>query len=114
MPETREYQTREGRRPFGEWIDALRDRSVRARVLARVDRLGAGLRGDWKSVGRGVFELRIDHGPGYRIYCGAEGDDLVLLLCGGDKHRQKQDIEKAHDYWKDYKERSGGRPIPRR
>lgn len=114
MPEIREYQTRDGRRPLSEWIDALRDRSARARVLARVDRLSAGLRGDWKTVGRGVFELRIDHGPGYRVYCGAEGEKLVLLLCGGDKRRQKEDIETAHDYWKDYQERSANRGVSRR
>ena len=107
MPETREYQTREGRRPFGEWIDALRDRSVRARVLARVDRLGAGLRGDWKSVGRGVFELRIDHGPGYRVYCGAEGDDQIVA--GGQQQQGTGDAPEI-----DYQERSGDRPIPRR
>jgi putative addiction module killer protein/probable addiction module antidote protein len=82
MTEIREYQTREGKRPLSEWLDTLRDRSARARVLARIDRLSIGLRGNWKSVGRGVFELRIDHGLGYRIYCAAEGAEIVILLCG--------------------------------
>jgi|SRR5689334_4328055 len=113
MTKVREYHTRNGRRPLSEWIDALRDSSARARVLARVDRLSIGLRGDWKSVGHGVFELRVDHGPGYRIYCAEDGDQLVILLCGGDKRRQKRDIETAHEYWKDYQERSE-RPLPRR
>ena len=106
MIEVREYRTRDGRRPLSEWIEALSDRSARARVLARIDRLGIGLRGDWKPVGQGVFELRIDYGPGYRIYCAAHGDELVILLCGGDKRKQSQDIETAHEYWQDYKERS--------
>jgi putative addiction module killer protein len=83
------------------------------RVLARIDRLSVGLRGDWKPVGHGVFELRIDYGPGYRMYCAAQGAELVILLCGGDKRKQDQDIETAHEYWQDYKERSE-RAVPRR
>lgn len=114
MTDVREYQTVDGCRPFSEWLDRLRDGMARARVLARVDRLSVGLRGDWKSVGRGVFELRIDHGPGYRIYCAADGEHLVLLLSGGDKRKQKQDIEIAHGYWKDYQERRPRRAVPNR
>jgi len=113
MTEVREYRTRDGRRPLSEWIAALRDRSARMRVLARIDRLSIGLRGDWKPVGQGVFELRIDYGPGYRIYCAAWGNELVILLCGGDKRKQTQDIETAHAYWQDFKERSE-RNVPRR
>jgi putative addiction module killer protein len=62
--------------------------------------------GNWKNVGGGVCELRIDHGPGYRVYYGQEGETLILLLCGGTKRTQAKDIEKAHAYWKDYKARS--------
>ena len=113
MTEIREYRTRDGRRPLSEWIAALRDRSARMRVLARIDRLSIGLRGDWKPVGQGVFELRIDYGPGYRIYCAAWGNELVILLCGSDKRKQTQDIETAHAYWQDFKERSE-RNVPRR
>jgi putative addiction module killer protein len=113
MIEVREYRTRDGRRPLSEWIDALRDRSARMRVLARIDRLSVGLRGDWKAVGQGVFELRIDYGSGYRIYCAAHGHELVILLCGGDKRKQQQDIETAHAYWQDFKERRE-RIVPRR
>lgn len=80
--------------------------------MARLDRMQTGLRGDWKAVGRGVFELPIDHGPGYRVYCGQDGETLVLLLCDGDKRTQQQDIEVAHDYWQDYQKRSGKRTSP--
>lgn len=65
----------------------------------------AGLFGDWRSVREGVREIRIDHGPSYRVYFAQDGDSLILLLCGGDKRTQAMDIEKAHDYWKDYKTR---------
>lgn len=105
--EVREYLTSDGRCPFGEWLAGLRDRQARIRILGRLDRVRAGLRGDWKAVGKGVFELRVDHGPGYRVYCGQDGETLVLLLCGGDKRTQVRDIEVAHDYWQDYKTRSG-------
>jgi putative addiction module killer protein len=71
-----------------------------------LDRLTEGLRGDWKRVGGGLGELRIDHGPGYRVYYGQQGKTLILLLCGGDKSTQAKDIERAHAYWKDYKTRS--------
>lgn len=103
--EVREYQTAEGNRPFAEWLSRLRDHEARRRIAARIVRMQAGNRGDWKSVGAGVFELRIDHGPGFRVYCGQDGQTLVLLLCGGDKRTQAQDIENAHDYWKDYQAR---------
>ena len=103
--EVSRYQTADGKRPLTEWLDGLRDRETRARIVARLDRLNAGLFGDWKHVGGGVCELRIDHGPGYRVYYGQEGKTLVLLLCGGAKRTQPKDIEKAHAYWKDYKAR---------
>lgn len=77
MPTIRQYRTADGRCPFGEWIAGLKDDRARIRVLARIDRLSLGLRGDWKVVGRGVFELRVDHGPGYRIYCAADGEDIT-------------------------------------
>lgn len=103
--EVRQYQTADGRSPFGEWLRQLRDAPARRRIAARIDRLQAGNRGDWKAVGGGVFELRVDAGPGYRVYCGQDGATLVLLLCAGDKRTQQHDIEMAHDYWKDYKAR---------
>ncbi len=80
---------------FSLWIDGLRDIRARARVLARVERLIAGNPGDTKPVGEGVSELRIDYGPGYRVYYKRRGRDLVILLAGGDKKRQKKDVQNA-------------------
>ena len=102
-----QYQTVDGRTPLVEWLDRLADRQARTRIVARLDRLSAGLFGDWKSVGGSICELRIDHGPGYRVYYGQDGRTLILLLCGGTKRTQAKDIEKAHAYWKDYKARRG-------
>ena len=111
--EVREYQTTQGRSPLAEWLAGLRDGGTRARIVARLDRLKAGLLGDWKSVGGGVCELRIDHGPGYRVYYGQAGKTLILLLCGGDKSTQAKDIEIANAYWKDYKARLPKPPVQR-
>jgi putative addiction module killer protein len=105
--EVRQYQTTDGRIPVLEWLDGLRDRAARRRIVARLDRLTENLRGDWKSLGAGVYELRVDYGPGYRIYYAQDGVTLILLLCGGTKRTQDKDIEKAHAYWKEYKARSG-------
>lgn len=80
---------------FRAWMAGLRDRLARARIAARIDRLAAGNLGDVKSVGDGVSELRIDHGPGYRVYFTRKGSLLVILLCGGDKSRQRRDIRAA-------------------
>jgi len=74
----------------------------------RLNRIRLGNLGDCKSVGGGVFELRVDFGPGYRIYFGQDGIAIILLLCGGDKKSQSQDIQKAREYWQDYKRRSYG------
>jgi putative addiction module killer protein len=81
--------------------------------VARIDRLKAGLLGDWKLVGDVVFELRIDVGPGFRIYYGQDGKLLILLLCGGDKRTQTKDIEYAKTYWKDYQARKPKSPVQR-
>lgn len=112
--EVRRYQTAAGAVPLTKWLRGLRDGQARARILARLDRLQVGLFGDWKSVGGRVCELRIDHGPGYRVYYGQDGATLVLLLCGGDKGSQAKDIEAAHGYWKDYKARSAPKPAVQR
>lgn len=103
--EVREYATADGHAPFADWLARLRDWQARTYIVTRLDRMRAGNRGDWKAVGAGVFELRIDAGPGYRVYCGQDGHTLILLLCGGDKRTQARDIETAHDYWKDYQAR---------
>jgi putative addiction module killer protein len=109
--EVREYQTAEGKTPLTEWLRGLRDGPTRNRIVARLDRLKAGLFGDWKSAGGGICELRIDHGPGYRVYYAQEGKMLILLFCGGDKSTQAKDIETAHAYWKDYKARLPKPPV---
>ena len=80
---------------FASWLDGLRDTRARARVLARIERLAAGNPGDAAPVGEGVSELRIDIGPGYRVYFKKRGRELILLLAGGDKSTQARDIRAA-------------------
>jgi putative addiction module killer protein len=80
---------------FAQWIDALRDLSARARVQARIERLAAGNPGDVEPVGEGVSELRINYGPGYRVYFKKRGQELIILLAGGDKTTQARDIKTA-------------------
>ncbi len=104
--ELEEYTTDDGRTPFSDWLRKVRDRNARVRVRVRLDRLSLGSFGDCKSLGDGLHELRIDHGPGYRVYFGRVGDRIVLLLCGGSKKTQTRDIEVAQSFWQDYKRRS--------
>jgi putative addiction module killer protein len=80
---------------FTAWFAGLRDRKARARITARIRRLSLGNPGDVKSVGGGISEMRIDYGPGYRVYFVGRGDVVVILLCGGDKRRQDRDIARA-------------------
>jgi len=80
---------------FSEWLGALRDGRAKRVIAARIDRLAHGNPGDVKPVGHGVSELRINHGPGYRVYFVKHGDVLIVLLCGGDKSSQDADIAKA-------------------
>jgi putative addiction module killer protein len=80
---------------FSKWLRELRDRQARARIQTRIDRLQLGLAGDVKPVGEGVSELRIDYGPGYRVYFIRRGRELVILLAGGDKRTQNRDIKTA-------------------
>ncbi len=100
------YVTQEGREPFSEWLASLPDAKARAKIRVRLDRVSLGNLGDCHGVGEGVQELRIHYGPGYRVYFGQEGTAVVLLLCGGDKSTQTQDIETARRYWTDYRRRS--------
>ena len=85
----------DGQVPFEEWLDDLNDKRAVARILARLARVRQGNLGDCKSVGEGVSELRVDYGPGYRVYFGQKGRTLVVLLCGGDKRTQDRDIRQA-------------------
>ena len=80
---------------FAGWLERLKDRNARARIQVRLDRLALGLAGDVKPVGSGVSELRVDYGPGYRVYFKQQGRELVMLLIGGDKRTQGRDIERA-------------------
>ena len=97
------YELPEGKKPFIEWMESL-DKSVRYRIKERLDRVRLGNLGDYKNVGKGVFELRLNFGSGYRIYFGQQGKTLVLLLCDGDKASQQKDIKLAQQYWQDYLE----------
>ena len=80
---------------FAKWIDGLRDVSARARILVRIERLAEGNPGDVRPVGEGISEMRIDYGPGYRVYYKKQGSKFVILLAGGDKRSQSKDIKNA-------------------
>ncbi|MEZ4333065.1 MAG: type II toxin-antitoxin system RelE/ParE family toxin [Myxococcota bacterium] len=104
--EVRLYARADGFEPFTRWIEGLRDSATRDRIQERIARLRAGNFGDFRSVGGGVFELRLPFGAGVRIYFGRVGDSIVLLLCGGEKRSQSRDIRRAQLYWMDYRSRS--------
>ena len=89
---------------YREWLDRLRDQAGRARILVRVDRLIHGNPGDHRNLQAGVSELKIDFGPGYRVYYMQRGEQLLLLLIGGDKSSQAKDIAKAQQLAKDFKD----------
>jgi putative addiction module killer protein len=101
--EIREYLTPDGKSPFREWIHDLKDRIVAGRIMKRLERIKVGLFGDYQSLGGGLFELRFHFGAGYRVYFGEVGNNIIVLLCGGDKSSQRHDIEKATSYLDGYK-----------
>jgi putative addiction module killer protein len=80
---------------FDKWLRKLRDTAGKNLILARLDRLEEGNRGDWEPIDKSLFELRVHFGPGYRVYCKDTGREIIILLCGGDKSTQQADIEKA-------------------
>lgn len=100
------YVTESGQDIVGDWLLEFRDARVRAKINARITRLLSGNFGDCKPLREGVWELRIDLGPGYRVYYAMVGRMCVLLLCGGDKRKQWSDIERAVEYLNDYKRRT--------
>jgi putative addiction module killer protein len=104
MVAVREYLDDHGRSPFGRWFEEL-DAQAAARVATALVRLGQGNFSNVKGIGSGVFEYRLDVGPGYRVYFGKDGATLVILLAGGTKRRQQQDIADAQTRWEDYKDR---------
>ena len=104
MIAVREYLDRNGRSPYAEWFDDL-DAPAAAKVASAVTRMSQGNFSNVKGVGSGVFEYRLDFGPGYRIYFGKDGEWFVVLLAGGTKKRQRKDIKDAIARWQDYKQR---------
>ncbi len=105
MPELQRYVMPNGSSPFGEWFQGLKDPVFKARIRMRLRQLELGNFGDCAPVGEGVIELRIHFGSGYRIYCGRYGTEVILLLSGGDKRSQTEDIRRAKGMWADWKER---------
>ena len=89
------YVRPDGRCPFEDWMDSLRDHRARARIRTRIGRVRLGNLGRCEPVGGGVLELKIDYGPGYRVYYTERGGELIILLAGGDKSTQQQDIKTA-------------------
>ena len=90
---------------FDRWLSNVKDMRAVARILVRIDRLAQGNAGDARSIGSGLSELRIDHGPGYRVYYLRHAETVVLLLCGGDKSTQSRDITRAHELANDWRGR---------
>lgn len=99
------YQDAKGRQPFADWFDRLGDRVVQARVMQRLDRLQAGNPGDFRALGSGLMELRIDAGPGYRVYFARVPVDRCLILYGGSKRTQVADIERARKWLEEARRR---------
>ena len=103
--EVREYLSHRGDSPFSDWLSNL-DPRTRGRIRARINRIRSGNFGNCKRLGSKIWELKLDFGPGYRVYFGRIGRLVVLLLCGGDKSTQTQDINVAEALWKDYERRN--------
>jgi len=99
-----EYLAVNGASPFRKWFDGLDSRAA-AKVTTALIRMGLGNKSNVESVGSGMYERKIDYGPGYRVYFGMDGKELVILVGGGTKKRQSQDIETAREHWTDYRKR---------
>lgn len=103
--ELRIYRSSKGKEPFKAWFCKVKDKVAQQLIHTRLDRLAVGHEGDCKQVGNGVYELRIHYGSGYRLYFAKQGQTIILLLLGGNKHTQTHDIDKAKQYWADFQER---------
>ncbi len=99
------YETKEGKAPFLKWFTSVKNKGIQTVIDARIARVRLGNFGDSRSLGKNIYELRIHISPGIRIYYGLAGDKIVLLLSGGFKKSQSQDILKAREYWQEYNER---------
>jgi putative addiction module killer protein len=104
--EIRKYHLPNGTSPFERWFNGIKDKHIKSQIQNRLDRLESGLKGDYKSIGEGVFELRIFEGKGYRIYFANKNNVIIILLCGGDKSTQQKDIKLAKEYWKEDRRQS--------
>jgi putative addiction module killer protein len=107
MVEIRHYLTPDGKDIYIDWLRKLRDMNARIAIDRRVNRIELGNFGDHKFCRDGVWELRVDVGPGYRVYYAVAGREIVLLMCGVDKRTQSKDIELASEYWQDWQRRTG-------
>ena len=96
------FEALDGRTPARDWLDRIEGQPAYHRIMARLDRVEQGNFGEHRPVGEGVSELVIDFGPGYRVYYGLDGADIVILLVAGSKATQQQDIETAKEYWRKY------------
>ena len=114
VPNARSYERTDGSRPFDESFEQLRDARAAARIDTMLLKLEKGLRPDIRPVGEGVLEARVDYGPGYRIYFGVDGTELIVLLLCGDKRGQADDIAFAKVLWTEYRARKAVRPSPLR
>lgn len=99
------YRDAEGEEPFTIWLDSMRDKEGQKRIRVRLRRVEQGNFGDCEPIGEGLSELRMFFGRGYRVYIGEDEENIVILLCGGDKGTQTQDIKTAKAYWKEHKSR---------
>jgi len=99
------YVLASGQEPVEDWLASLNDVKGRAKIRARINRIRSGNPGNFRMVEPGVLEMKLDFGPGYRVYYAKVGDKIILLLCGGDKTTQNADIKKAAEYLSDYKRR---------
>lgn len=99
-----EYITLAGKNPFAEWLRGIPDKTTRARIRTRLSQVRLGNFGDTQGVGEGVHELRLDFGPGYRVYYGLVDETIVLLLGGGDKQSQRRDIREAKHHWQEFQD----------
>ena len=95
------YETN-GKEPISDWLDKFRDKIIRMKILRRIDRLTLGNYGDHRYLSGDLFEMKLDVGAGYRVYCGEDRKQIIILLCGGDKKSQHKDVDKAKKYWQDY------------
>ena len=102
--EIKEYLAPNGRSPFGKWFDRLNSEAA-AKVTVAITRMAKGNLSNIESVGQGVHEYKINFGPGYRVYFGKDGEELIILLAGGTKKKQSRDIAEAQAIWADYKKR---------